>query len=110
HKMEVIGRVAGGVAHDFNNLLTVMMGYSELVLANLPPDVTLHSFVEEILRAGACAASLARQLLIFSRKRATEPIVLDLNAVITGMAKWLRRLIGEHVELTSVLAPALCPV
>jgi signal transduction histidine kinase/ActR/RegA family two-component response regulator len=101
-KLEAIGRLAGGIAHDFNNLLTAIMGYGQLARAR-PTDVGPH--LDEVLRAAERAASLTRQLLAFSRQQVLEPKVLDLNAVITGLDKLLRRLIGEDIDL--VTAPAL---
>lgn len=109
-KMEAIGRLAGGVAHDFNNLLTVINGFSELLLDALPHPNTNRPAVEAIREAGARAAELTRQLLTFSRKAIVEPKVLDLNDVVAQSAKLLKRLIGEDVTLTTVLAPDLAPV
>ena len=106
-KMEAIGRLAGGIAHDFNNLLTAVGGYTQLLLDRFPrPDPT-HADLEEIKKATAKAGALTRQLLAFSRKQVLQPKVLDLNEVITGMEKMLRRLIGEHIELAVALAPQL---
>jgi two-component system, cell cycle sensor histidine kinase and response regulator CckA len=98
-KMEGIGRLAGGVAHDFNNLLTAIMGYAELVRADLPPDDAAHGFLEEITKAGARAAALTTQLLAFARKQVIEPRPVDLNAVVRDAEKMLRRLVGEDVEM-----------
>jgi two-component system cell cycle sensor histidine kinase/response regulator CckA len=106
-KMEAVGRLAGGVAHDFNNLLTVINGYSEVLLGRMSVGDPGRSVVSEILGAGQRAAGLARQLLSFSRKQVIQPVVLDLGAVVTGIAKLLRRLIGEDVELTVSSEPHL---
>ena len=103
-KMEAVGRLAGGVAHDFNNLLMVINGNAELMLPYVQRDDNLQRSVEEIMDAGERAAALTRQLLAFSRKQVLQPRVLDLNEVVSGIEKMVRRLIGEDVELTTSLA------
>jgi two-component system cell cycle sensor histidine kinase/response regulator CckA len=101
-KMEVIGQLAGGIAHDFNNLLAVIMGNCELLTVKLPPKDPLRKEAEEIGHAAERAAGLTRQLLTFSRKQTVQPVILDLNEVVAGMEKMLRRLIDENVELQIV--------
>jgi CheY-like chemotaxis protein len=95
------------VAHDLNNLLTVISGYSEMVLTKLPPDDPRKRMVDQVVRAGTRAASLTRQLLAFSRQQVLEPKVLDLNVIVGDIDEMLRRLIGEDVQFTTVLAPGL---
>jgi hypothetical protein len=109
-KMEAFGQLAGGVAHDFNNLLTVISGYSELLLAMLPADDEKRGMVTDIRDAGNRAASLTRQLLAFSRRQIIQPRVLDLNAVVADVERMLRRVIGEDVQLVTVLQPAISAV
>jgi two-component system, cell cycle sensor histidine kinase and response regulator CckA len=106
-KMEAIGRLAGGVAHDFNNLLTIICGYSDVILKDLPPEGRTRALLTEIKKAGERAAALTRQLLAVSRKQPLEPKVLDLNEVVGGCEKMLKRLVGEDVDLAAVLDPAL---
>jgi PAS domain S-box-containing protein len=106
-KLEAIGQLAGGVAHDFNNLLTVITGRSHLTLAQLPADHTIRRHIELIQTTAERAAALTRQLLAFSRKQVLEPKVLDVNAVVTGLAPMLRRLIGEDLEFAAVPAAEL---
>jgi PAS domain S-box-containing protein len=104
-KMEAIGQLAGGIAHDFNNLLTAILGYGELLKQeDLPPSAETN--VDEILLAGERAAVLTRQLLAFSRQQILQPEILSLTDVIHGIVPMLRRLIGEHVELSLGLDPA----
>lgn len=106
-KMEAVGQLAGGVAHDFNNLLTVITGYSEIGLRRMSPADPMRRNMEEIKKAGDRAASLTRQLLAFSRKQMFQAKVIDLNSVVSDMDKLLRRLIGEDIDLVSLLAPSL---
>jgi signal transduction histidine kinase/ActR/RegA family two-component response regulator len=97
HKMEAVGRLAGGVAHDFNNLLTIIRGNSDL-LADRVDSSPQKKNVEQIQKAADRAVGMTRQLLAFSRMQVLQPRVLDLNAIIAEMGKMLPRLIGEHIE------------
>jgi signal transduction histidine kinase/CheY-like chemotaxis protein len=96
-KMEAIGRLAGGVAHDFNNLLTVIKGHTALMLEQLRPGDSLYSGSQQIEQAADRAASLTRQLLAFCRMQVLQPKILDLNALISDMAKMLTRLIRADI-------------
>jgi len=106
-KMEAIGKLAGGVAHDFNNLLTIIKGYSQLSLAELKEGDPLRGSMKEINEAADRAAGLTRQLLAFSRRQILEVKVLDLNALIKNLEKMLRRMIGEDIELRTLLSDDL---
>jgi signal transduction histidine kinase len=109
-KMEAVGRLAGGVAHDFNNLLTAILGYAKLLSRGFEPTDRRRRDLQEIVKAGERAASLTRQLLAFSRRQVLQPTVIDLNARVTESVWMLRRLIGEHIQLVTVLAPDLAHV
>ncbi|MDX2088842.1 MAG: ATP-binding protein [Kofleriaceae bacterium] len=98
-KLDALGRLAGGVAHDFNNLLTAIHGYTSLLLRNSPSGTEAHADLLEIQRAAERGTTLTSQLLAFSRKHVTEPVLLDLNAAIAGALRLLHRLLGEHVEV-----------
>jgi two-component system, cell cycle sensor histidine kinase and response regulator CckA len=106
-KMESIGRLSGGIAHDFNNLLGVIIGYCGVLEERADVDTELRKGVQEIKKAGQRAAALTRQLLAFSRQQMLEPRVLNLNNVVADMGKMLPRLIGEDIELSTVLQPEL---
>src|ERR1700722_3032027 len=101
-KMDAIGRLAGGIAHDFNNLLTIITSYSELALDSVVPGSATQSRMEEILSAAHRAADLTRQLLAFSRQQPQALRVAELNPVVSGIVKSLRRLIGEDIELVFI--------
>jgi nitrogen-specific signal transduction histidine kinase/CheY-like chemotaxis protein len=106
-KMDAIGRLAGGVAHDFNNLLTAILGCADLMLESLPEDAPEREEAHEIHDAAIRAAELTRQLLAFSRQQVLAPKVIHLNDVVAGVHRMLERLIGEDVELRTILAPDL---
>jgi PAS domain S-box-containing protein len=109
-RVEAIGRLAGGVAHDFNNLLMTIKGCSELLLNAFDRRDPRREEVEEILKAGERATSLTRQLLAFGRRQVLQPQVLDLNSLVINMDKMLRRLIGEDIQLVTVLDQELWSV
>jgi two-component system, cell cycle sensor histidine kinase and response regulator CckA len=107
HKMEALGRLAGGVAHDFNNLLTVIAGYGQMILNRLDAGSPLRADMEEILKGASRAAGLTGQLLAFSRRQAAQPRVLDLNLLVSNTLKMLRRVIGEDISLETHLQPGI---
>jgi CheY-like chemotaxis protein len=105
--MEAIGRLAGGVAHDFNNMLTVITGYGQWMLDELPRDSPICESASEILLAANRAAALTNQLLAFSRNQVIQPVVVDLNSLVAQMDQMLRRLIGENIELVTEMSSDL---
>ena len=98
-KMESVGQLAAGVAHDFNNMLTIIQGHSSSLLLRptLPEEIS--DPVQAIYFAAERAASLTRQLLMFSRKNVMQPRPLDLREIVGNMGKMLQRLIGENITL-----------
>lgn len=106
-KMEALGHLAGSVAHDFNNLLGVIIGYSELLSADLPAEEPMSIRLETIKNAGTRAASLTSQLLAFSRRQVLQPKILNLNSLVAETQKMLQRLMGEDIEQNVVLDPRL---
>jgi two-component system, cell cycle sensor histidine kinase and response regulator CckA len=106
-KMDAIGRLAGGIAHDFNNLLSVIQSCGELLLRAIPSEDGKRVDVGHILDAAQRAALLTRQLLSFSRQQVVQPRTLQINAVVHSIEVMLRRVIGEHIEVTTSLQPEL---
>ena len=110
HKMEALGRLAGGVAHDFNNLLTAIVGYSDLSLSRMNPEDPEYESLEQIRLAGDRASVLTRQLLLLGRKQIAAPVSLSLGAVAKNMEKILQSMLGEKVSLTLDVQPELQPI
>src|SRR5579863_3302844 len=106
-RMEAVGRLSGGIAHDFNNLLGVILGYIQVIKRNLVSGNSLFEYAEEIEKASQRAVSLTRQLLAFSRQQILEPVILNLNTLVSDMEKMLPRLIGEDIQLNLILDPAI---
>ncbi len=98
-KMEAVGQLAGGVAHDFNNLLQVILGYMDILREELSPESPSGQAIKEVQEAAERAAELTRQLLAFSRRQVIHPVHVNLNELVQGIVKMIRRVIGEHIDL-----------
>ena len=108
-RLEAIGQLTGGVAHDFNNLLTVILGNAELLSEALAGNPNLHPLAEIISTAAQRGSALTQHLLSFARRQALDPRAVDVNRLITGMDRLIRRALGEHIEIGLILAPELWP-
>jgi two-component system cell cycle sensor histidine kinase/response regulator CckA len=99
HKMEAVGKLAGGVAHDFNNVLTAIIGFSDLLLQTHRQTDPAYRDIMNIKSSANRAASLVRQLLAFSRRQTLQPEVLELGEILTDLAPLLNRTLSEKIEL-----------
>jgi signal transduction histidine kinase/CheY-like chemotaxis protein len=109
-KMEAIGTLAGGIAHDFNNILTVIGSYSAMACLKISEADPVKKFLDHIMTATERAAKLTGSLLAFSRKQIMNPEDCDLNAIVGHLEKFLQRVIGEDIQLSTVLRTAALPV
>ena len=100
-KMEAVGQLAAGVAHDFNNILTVIQGHAGLLQQTPVPPSQQENSLQQIADAAARAATLTRQLLMFSRKQVMQFRYLDLNEILRNTTRMLQSLVGEHVQIHS---------
>ena len=103
-KMEAIGTLAGGIAHDFNNILTAIIGYGNLIKMKMTPDDRHRPSIDQILASADRAAHLTQGLLAFSRKQVIKPQPVDLNDVVRKVEKFLQRIIGEDISLSTQLS------
>lgn len=110
HKMEALGRLAGGIAHDFSNVLTVIVGHAELLATTLADRPKERANAEHIREAAQRGSALTRQLLSFGRGRPRDMRITDLNAVILELQPMLTRMIGDDIELDLDLDPDLAGV
>ena len=99
-KMEAIGQLAGGIAHDFNNHLQAIVGYTHMGMMGLTPEDRRYHDLEQVAKAADRAATLTLQLLTFSRRELLQPENIDLSVAEVDLMRMLRRVIGEHIELT----------
>ncbi len=98
-KMEAVGQLAGGIAHDFNNLLQVILVNLELMEEDFSPGTQARGTLYDVRKAALRAAELTRQLLAFSRRQCIQPAKTDLNLLLHGLIKIIRRVLGEPIEL-----------
>ena len=106
-KMEALGRMAGGIAHDFNNLLTIINSWAELLTDEPGQTTRTQRGMAQIREAGNKATALTRQLLAFTRHQIVERQPLNLNDRVTDIVELMKRVIGEDIQLTLTLDPAL---
>ncbi|RME28018.1 MAG: PAS domain S-box protein, partial [Deltaproteobacteria bacterium] len=109
-KLEALGTLAGGVAHDFNNYLTAILAYAGFVKDELEPGSQAAEDIERVIDGGQRSARLVSQLLAFSRQQVVQPLRVDVNEVVHGITRMLRRLIGEDIQLRTNLSSELRPV
>lgn len=102
-KMEAVGTLAGGIAHDFNNILTAITSFAGLVLMEMPKEDRSRRYVEEIVDSAERAAMLTQSLLAYSRKQIINPRPVNINLIVSGVKKLLSRLIGEEIEMRTIL-------
>jgi len=108
-RLEAIGQLTGGIAHDFNNLLTVITGNLELIEMSVQGE-QLHKMLRDAQEAADLAAKLTARLLAFARRSHLEPEILETNDLVLNVTSMLRRTLGEHISLSTVLAPDLWQV
>ncbi|MEX2480371.1 MAG: response regulator [Gammaproteobacteria bacterium] len=101
-RLEAVGQLTGGVAHDFNNLLTVILGNAEILADELRPAPQQAALAEMIAGAAQRGAELTQRLLAFARKQALVPKKVDVNQLVVGMDRLLRRTLGEQIEIELV--------
>ena len=108
-RLEAIGQLTGGVAHDFNNLLTVVLGNLDLILRARGDAEKIERLAQGAMRAAQRGEYLVRQLLTYARKQITRPDTVNLNQLIVNIESLMHRVIGEQIEVVTMLSPVLAP-
>ncbi len=98
-KMEALGTLAGGVAHDFNNILAAIIGYTQIVISDMPPETTEHDYLKRVLEAGERAEQLVKQILTFSRRSDAEPTPMQINTIVKEVLKLVRATLPATIEI-----------
>ena len=98
-KMEAVGQLAGGIAHDFNNLMQAVLANVEVALLTESPSPGVAENLQEIAEAGRRAAELTKQLLVFSRRQPLHRVTIDVNDLMQGLMKLLRRVLPENIAI-----------
>lgn len=104
-KIKAIGQLAGGIAHDFNNILTAIIGYANILQMRMAEDDPSRRYVEDILASSERARQLTHGLLAFSRRQIINPAPVNINEIVRSVERLLSRIIGEDIELKTVLSP-----
>ncbi len=99
-KLEAVGRLAAGIAHDFNNMLAPILGYTEIVLEDLPPGHPNANRLEQVRVAAERSKKLVSQLLSYSRKQMLTMVPIDVNLLIHQMEPMVRRMLRDDIELS----------
>lgn len=107
-KIESVGRLAGGIAHDINNMLMPILGYAEMICMRMEDDDARKADIEAIIRSTERVRDITRQLLAFARKQTMEMKLLDLNKVVEGFGKMLRRTLREDIAIETAYASLPC--
>ena len=102
--------LTGGIAHDFNNILTALRGYTDMALMKISQEAPEENEIKGISRGIERAEDLTRQLLAFGRKQIIEPRIININEVILNLEKMLVRLIGEDINLKTILFEEMDPI
>ncbi len=105
-KMQAIGTLAGGIAHDFNNVLYAIIGFSELAMADAPPDSQLHTYLSGVISAGERAHHLVKQILTFCRQSETEKNPIEISSVVKEALKFLRASLPSTIEIRKHIDPS----
>jgi signal transduction histidine kinase len=106
-KLESLGILAGGIAHDFNNLLTGVLGYAELALLNLAPEVPARAHLDQIRQAALRAAELAQQMLAYAGRGRLVLQTIDLAQLVVGVVRLLQATLPQHTVMRFEHAPGL---
>ena len=109
-KMEAVGRLTGGIAHDFNNLLTIITGSLDMLRRRVDlsaGDQRVPRLIDQAIEGANRAAALTYRLLAFSRQHPLAPEPVDANKLVAGISDLVRRTLGEHIAVETVLAGGL---
>jgi len=109
-KMEAVGQLTGGIAHDFNNLLSVVIGNLDMLRSMKGADDDVQDLGGEAMSAALRGADLVRRLLAFARKQPLQPTKFDVNEAVTSILKLLGRILGEDIEISTMLGMNIWPV
>jgi PAS domain S-box-containing protein len=106
-KLESVGLLSSGIAHDFSNILTGIIGYADLALDGVAIDSSSRAFIDAIIKKSDEAATLIRQIMVFSRKRILDIKVVDLNDILRQITEFLNKLLLDNIKISTEIAPDL---
>ncbi|MBN2126082.1 MAG: PAS domain S-box protein [Deltaproteobacteria bacterium] len=109
-KMQAVGTLAGGIAHDFNNILFPIIGYTEMVMEDLPPESDAHGKLGEVLQGAKRAKDLVQQILAFSRQADDARKPVRVQSIVKEALKFLRASIPSTIEISQEIDASCGPV
>lgn len=99
--MEVITTFSGGVARDFEDIFGAVIGFTEMVIDDVPDDNPMRHRLELVLKSARRGSDLVKQILAFSRKTAHPRCSTHLWNVVAEALRLLKPYMPSTVTIAT---------